>query len=408
MSRSLRRLVPATIVLFVVGGTLGFLMSYALETPPFDRAKSIDPEQTPVEVLQQLVEARRLSSKEFRIVSSEDPKSMPVSSGGTGIGSVRTNLGEVKWAQVRMEEDYEGPNYIYSWILLRKFSDVIQPRVALIRLARESRFDSPYLNPIQGFTYSSGYWDGVVIRFHTKILNWVDGVWLASVLIPDDRYEEDMLRHFPYVRTRDQISSVQMLGVLEVEQKIVVTAIGMAIAALVWPVVASRASTLRSSRSPRLASAAEMEKALLSSNANDPRWTVSRAGDNEFVTDWEARERTWQDLFGRNGMTGAIALRLRVDSRRKTVKVAEEKYRLTAKGKWRPDTEIQIRRRPIVRLDLNDWNHLAGADRDPDTTQVSGSASHKSYDASLMKRRIAEAVLKAGWSYQPVIFMRWS
>ena len=72
-----------------------------------------------------------------------------------------------------MEEDYEGPNYIYSWILLRKFSDVIQPRVALIRLARESRFDTPVMStPIQGFTYSSGYWDGVVIRYHTKILNW--------------------------------------------------------------------------------------------------------------------------------------------------------------------------------------------------------------------------------------------
>ena len=89
-----------------------------------------------------------------------------------------------------------------------------------------------------------------------------------------------------------------------------------------------------------------MEKALLSSNANDRRWTVTKAATDEFVTDWEARERTWQELFGRNGMTGAIALRLRLDSRRKTVRVAEERYRLIAKGKWRPDSEIQVRRRP--------------------------------------------------------------
>ena len=139
MGRSLQRLVPATILLFVVGGTFGLLMSYAFETAPFDRAKSIDPQTTPIEVLHQLAESRGLSSEEFRTVSSEDSKSMPVSSGGTGTGSIRTNLGESSWAQLRMEEDYEGPNYIYSWILLRKFSDAIQPRIALTPAsARES------------------------------------------------------------------------------------------------------------------------------------------------------------------------------------------------------------------------------------------------------------------------------
>ena len=408
MSPSLRRLLPATVLLFVVGGALGLLISYALETAPVYRANPLDPQSTPINVLQQLVEARRLSSEEFRIISSEESSSMPVSSGGTGIGHVRTNLGEVAWAQVRMEEDFEGPNYIYSWILLRKFSDPIQPRVALIRLARERRFDSPYVNPIQGFLYSSGYWDGVVIRYHTKILTWVDGVWLASILIPDDRYEEAMLRHFPYVKTRDQQSTFLALGDLEVEQIIVLPAIGLVLAVVVWPVVASRTSTLRPTRSSRVASADEMRRALMSSNANDQRWKISRSADNEFVTDWEARERTWQELFGRNGMTGALALRLRLDNRRKTVKVAEERYRVIAIGKWRADGEVQIQRRPVIGLDLRDWNHLKGNSKDADPKIAPESQNRGSYDVSMMKRKVAEAVLKAGWSYQPIIFMRWS
>lgn len=408
MGRSLRRLVPATIVLFVTGGAFGLLMSYALETAPFDRAKSIDPQRSPIEVLHQFVEARGLSSEKFRMISSEDLKSMPVSSGGTGIGSGRLNLGEASWAQLRMEEAYEGPNHIYSWILLRKFSDATRPRIALVRLARDSRFDSPYLNPIQGFTYSSGYWDGVVIRYHTKILNWVDGVWLASVMIPDDRYEGDMLRHFPYVRTREQQSGVSLLGVLDVDQKMLLPAVGLAFASLFWPVVASRAAASRSRLSSRTASAAEMERVILTSNANDRRWTVSKTANSEFVTDWEPRERTWQELFGRNGMAGANALRLRLDPRRKTVKVSEERYRLIAKGKWRPDSEVQIRRRPVVGLDLTDWNHPNETERGADGRRVQESANHNRYDVSIMKRRVAEAVHKAGWSYQPTIFLRWS
>ena len=59
MGRSLQRLVPATILLFVVGGNLGLLMSYAFETAPFDRAKSIDPQTTPIEVLHQLARVAR-------------------------------------------------------------------------------------------------------------------------------------------------------------------------------------------------------------------------------------------------------------------------------------------------------------------------------------------------------------
>lgn len=408
MSRPLRRLVPATIVLFAVGGALGLVMSYALETAPFDRAKSIDPNLTPVEVLQVLAEARGLSSEEFRIVSSEDSNSMPVSSGGTGIGRVRHHVGELAWAQLRMEEDYEGPNYIYSWVLLRKFSDVIGPRLAIIRLVQESRFYNPHVNAIQGFTYYSGHWDGVVIRYHTKIFTWVDGVWLASVVIPDDRYEDDMLRHFPYVRTREQTSTVSLLGVLEVEQGVLLPAVGLVFAGIAWPVVASRASASRSRRSSRTMSAAEMEKALLSSNANDLRWTITKAAKDDFVTDWRARERTWQELFGRNGMTGAIALRLRLDSRRRTVKVAEERYRLIAKGKWTPDSEVQIRRRPVIGLDLFDWDHVAEATRESDATPTTESENPRAYDVSVMKRRIVEAVLNAGWSYQPTIFMRWS
>ncbi len=342
------------------------------------------------------------------MVSSEDSAAMPVSSGGTGIGRVRINLGEVDWAQVRMEEDYEGPNHIYSWILLRKFSNAIQPRIALIRLARESRFDNPYVNPVQVFAYSSGYWDGVMIRYHTKILTWVDGVWLATVLIPDDRYEEDMLRHFPYVRMRDPRSSVHLLGEFEVDRRVFWPAIGMAFAALVWPVVASRVSASRPRRSNQPASAAEMENALLSSNGSDRLWRVTKAAKDEFVTVWEARERTWQELFGRQGMTGAIALRLRLDSRRKTVRVAQERYRLIAKGKWRPDSEVQVRRRPIIGLDLTDWSHLPATGGGADVERNPRPETRKTYDVSLMKRQIAEAVLNAGWSYQPTIFMRWS
>ena len=408
MSRPLRRLVPATILLFAVGGALGLAMSYALETAPFDRAKSIDPNLTPVEVLQVFAESRGLPSEEFRIVSSEDSNSMPVSSGGTGFGRVRNNVGELAWAQMRMEEDYEGPNYIYSWVLLRKFSDVIGPRLAIIRLLQESRFYNPHVNAIQGFTYYSGHWDGVVIRYHTKIFTWVDGVWLATVVIPDDRYEQDMLRHFPYVTTREQTSTVSLLGLLEVEQSVLLPAVGLVCAGMAWPVVASRTSASRSRRSSRTMSAADMERALLSSNANDLRWTITKAAKNEFVTDWRARERTWQELFGRNGMTGAIALRLRLDSRRKAVRVAEERYRLIAKGKWSPESEVQIRRRPVIGLDLNDWNQINRTDGDDDGRQAPVSQDHSSYDVSVMKRRVAEAVLNAGWSYQPTVFMRWS
>ena len=227
-------------------------------------------------------------------------------------------------------------------------------------------------------------------------------------MIPDDRYEEDMLRHFPYVRTREEQPGIGVLGVLEIKQRIVFAAIGLAFAGLVWPVVASRVSASRSRRSTRTASSAEMEKALLSSNANDRRWTVTKAATDEFVTDWEARERTWQELFGRNGMTGAIALRLRLDSRRKTVRVAEERYRLIAKGKWRPDSEIQVRRRPIINLDLTDWSRLSATVGGADGYRDPHPENRSVYDVSLMKRQIAEAVLNAGWSYQPTIFMRWS
>ena len=155
-------------------------------------------------------------------------------------------------------------------------------------------------------------------------------------------------------------------------------------------------------------SADELERRIMSLNGQHRRWKVGRLNKHEFVAEWQVDDRTWQGLFGRDGLTRARALRLRLARGRKAVKVAEERYEVKSEGKWTPDGRVVSRRRPVIGLDLASWYRRVHSGDGENLTFEIVSEAERGYDVTLIKREIAETVLKAGWSYQPALFLRWS
>ena len=66
--------------------------------------------------------------------------------------------------------------------------------------------------------------------------------------------------------------------------------------------------------------------------------------------------------------------------------------------------------RPTVGLDLSDLHvpSKSGGSPNPNPTMDPILTAGRGYDVAAIKREIVDAVLNAGWVYQPVLFMRWS
>ena len=219
---------------------------------------------------------------------------------------------------------------------------------------------------------------------------------------------DDHDAHLSSLEKREGPATLVSLDEAEPEQVLVWPTAGIVLAGLFWPVLASRSLTIRPGRKAKKLPFHEVERRILSLNGEARPWKVSRSKPNEFIAEWKVDDRTWQGLFGRDGLIRARALRLRIDRRRRAVRVAEQGYRVQVDGQWSPDSEVTIRRQPLVGLDLISWYRPTrdGDERDP--AIGSNPRAGSGYDVALIKREMAETLLKAGWSYQTVLFMRWS
>jgi hypothetical protein len=133
-----------------------------------------------------------------------------------------------------------------------------------------------------------------------------------------------------------------------------------------------------------------------------------RLKDREFVAEWRTKDQTWQSLFGRNGLSNSLTVWVALDTRRRLVKVVEQGHRLRTNGRWRPDAEVEIRRKTVVRLDLVGWRNAALTDGESRPRDDEKGRRPREYDVFSIKQEIMKTALEAGWAYQPAMFMRWS
>ena len=293
-------------------------------------------------------------------------------------------------------------NIVFAAVTIRKYPDPIASRVAMINLIQFYTDTGARINPVQGYMH--------LRTDQLEIFTWVDSVWLISVFARDTVGLQSMADDMPYLGQRDGIFSPLSLDEEWIDTRLILPAIGLLAGMLGWPVVGSRFVALRPRGGRQPLPAQELENRLLSLNGPGRRWKIRRLGGDEFVAEWKLDDRTWQGLFGRWGLARTKAVRLRLDRLRRVVKAVEDKYkvRVVAKKRWRPNADVSIRRGRTVGLDLSDL---------PTPTENGGASSPnkdpvlmagRGYDVSQIKREIVDAVLNAGWVYQPVLFMRWS
>jgi hypothetical protein len=264
------------------------------------------------------------------------------------------------------------------------------------------------VNPIQGFLYSRGRWSGVLGVYRWTSYSWTDGEWLGNIYFPDDRRATAILRHFPYVaRGAESASPIPLPGFLPTYQ-LVSIAIGLLAAAAFWPVAASRALAVKPPRYAPLLPRDDLEDRLLSMNDGNDSWRMVRKRHHEFVAEWRVGDRSWQSLFGRNGLRNSLTVRLAVDRRRRSVKVIDEGHRLIIKGRWKPEADLDIRRRSLAKLDLTDWQKAAIPNGAARSANGPAYLEDTVYDVSTIKQELLKTVLNAGWTYQPAMFLSWS
>ena len=254
-------------------------------------------------------------------------------------------------------------------------------------------------NPIKGHIYSSHGWP-VVYR-------WVDGVWLGRLEAYNRDFMSLLVSWVPYVEMDSNSAEFTPDRPHVPSQPFLLPALFLVAAAGVWPVAASRALKVRPRRNVKTLPTDELIAKLEALNGEGRSWKLSRTGDTDFLAEWRVIDRSWQGLFGRAGLSRAKSLRLRLQTASATVKAVEQRYVVGTEGKWSADTVVSIRRRRSFALDLLNWLSLpVGADS---SSPPIGPEKHTAgYDASTIKRTIADVALNAGWSYQPVILMGWS
>ncbi len=396
MTRLLRLAVIS--LLFIYLPVFGLVLFYFFDSAPFYKVAAIDPSLTAEQVLDPLDEGRTIL------------RSFPLRREfyGEMVDGYRreyvkrdSNNDEARRRLFFRRTAYSG-EVVFAAVTIRKYPDPIGSRVAMVNLIQFYADTGAKINPIQGYMHLK--------TDQLEIYTWVDSVWLISVFARDTAGLQSMAEDMPYLEQRNGITAPFSLDEQRVDSRLILPAIGLLAGLLGWPVAASRIVALRPQSGREPLPVGELEDRLLSLNGPDRRWKVRRLGGDEFVAEWNLDDRTWQGLFGRWGLARTKAVRLRLDRLRRVVKAVEDRYRVkvVAKRKWRPNADVSIRRRRIVGLDLSDLpvpSEDGGASvpsKDPVLRAGRG------YDVSQIKREIVDAVLNAGWVYQPVVFMRWS
>ena len=410
MNRNILRLVAPMLLLLSVGALAGQVMFWLTERPPYQKVLSIDQGLEPIEVLVELADSRFADREDpsRRLMSEELGPAQSSALMERAMSSPDPQRGASAHSGVRILETLDLARPVRSWTGLMKFENQFRPRLALIEMAFERRSDGPVLNPIQGFMYVGGRWTGVMGEYQWTFYSWIDGPWLGTLYVPDKQYAGRMLRHFRYLEPDSDGSSPIPLPGFAPSYQIVCIAIGMLATVVLWPVAASRVLVVKPASAKEPAPSKELESQILSINGNDERWGMVRLGDDEFAAEWRMDDRTWQGLFGRNGLSNSLTVRVALDRRRRSVKVVEQGHKLRTKGRWSPDAEVEIRRKTILRLDFLEWrNEAFPSSESPLANEQQGLLS-RGYDVSSIKKEIMKTALEAGWSYQPSMFMRWS
>ena len=410
MNTNTIRLVGPMLLLLCVGAFAGQVMFWVTERPPYQKVLSIDPNREPIDVLVELADLRFADRADpsRRLMSDELGPAQSSALMERAMSSPDPQRGASAHSGVRILETLDLARPVRSWTGLMKFEDQLRPRLALVEMALERRSGGSVLNPIQGFMYVGGRWTGVMGEYQWTFYSWIDGPWLGTIYVPDKQYASRMLRHFRYLEPGSDDSSPIPLPGFFPGYQIVCIAIGMLATAVFWPVAVSRALTVKPSSAKELAPAKVLEYQILSLNDIDGSWTMVRLGDGEFAAEWRIGDRTWQGLFGRNGLSNSLTVRVALDRRRRSVKVVEQGHKLRTNGRWSPDAEVEIRRRTILRLDFLEWrNEAFPSSESPPANEEQGLLS-RGYDVSSIKKEIMKTALEAGWSYQPSMFIRWS
>lgn len=398
MTRLLR--LAALSLLFIYLPVLGLILFYFFETAPFYKVAAIDPNLTAEEVLDPLDEGRTILRsfplrREFYGEMVDGYRREYVKRG--------SDDDEARRRLFFRRTAYSG-QVVFAAVTIRKYPDPIASRLAMINLIQFYTDTGAKINPIQGYMHLK--------TDQLEIFTWVDSVWLVSVFARDTAGLQSMADDMPYLGQRDGIAVPLSLDEEMLDARLILPAIGLLAGLLGWPVAASRIVALRPRGGREPLPAQELEDRLLSLNGPNRRWKIRRVGGDEFVAEWNLDDRTWQGLFGRWGLARTKAVRLRLDRLRMVVKAVEDRYRVrvVAKKKWRPNTDVSIRRRRTVGLDLSELPAPSedGGASAPAPSKDPVLRAGRGYDVSQIKREIVDAVLNAGWAYQPVVFMRWS
>ena len=402
LNRNLLRVLIITVLLGACAAAGGMVLLYAVESPPYRKISAIDPSLRPGEALRPMIRQRRLAP-----LMHPSGKGEPLRPGFTQpriyqIRDVQPGLGDIARAQAYVFIPVASSPFIegLSTVTLRKFANPLLAYIALFSLANQPDATSVTLNPVQGYVY----W-----RVDSRqTYAWVDGVWLSAAYAIDEEWMSTMLSYLPYVEKREGPATLISLEEANPMQMLSWPLAGIVFAGLFWPILASRSLAIRPDRKAQSLPVDEVERRILSLNGDSRRWKVVRSKPNEFIAEWKVDDLTWQGLFGRGGLIRARSLRLRLDRRRRAARVAEHGYLVKLDGHWSPDGEVMIRHRPLVGLDLLSWYRPRSNRDEPNPALGTESTANYGYDAALIKREIAKTLVAAGWSYQPVIFMRWS
>lgn len=399
MVRVLFRLFATTLLLAIAAIAAGFATHYLLEPSPYRQVGSIDPSVAPRDLFRDMVMNRVVPARfgPHAIVGSNTIERENVEADNFG----RVPASElVTRLFVHSRAAYSSsPVIVPLSIELRRFPDPLQARIALLEMMVRERDTRNVSNPIKGHIYTFRGWP-VVYR-------WVDGVWLGKLEAYNSDFMSLLVSWVPYVETDSNSAEFTSDRPYMPGQPFLMPACFLLVAAGVWPVAASRALKVRPRRNRKILSVDELTAKLESLNGEGRNWKVTRAGVADFLAEWRVIDRSWQGLFGRAGLSRAKSLRLRLQPSSATVKAVEERYLVAVDGKWHANTAVSIRKRSSFTVDLLGWmTHTA--DAGSPSRQANPEGCNAVYDVATMKRAIADLVLNAGWSYQPVILMGWS
>ena len=391
-----------TVLLGACAAAGGLVALYTVESPPYERVSVIDPTLRPGQALRPMIRQRRLPP-----LMHPSGKGEPLRPGFTlpriyEIRDVQPGFGDIARAQAYVFIPVASSPFIegLSTVTLRKFLNPLLAYIALFSLANQPDATSVTFNPVQRYVY----W-----RVDSRqTYAWADGVWLSAAYAIDEEWMSTMLSYLPYIEKREGPATLMSLVEADSMQILSWPLAGIVLAGLFWPILASRLLAIRPDRKAQRLPVDEVERRILSLNGDSRRWRVTRSKSNEFIAEWKVDDRTWQGLFGRDGLIRAKALRLGMDRRRRTVRVAEQGYRVKPQGQWTADGEVLIRHRPLVGLDLLSWYRSNNSEDGSNSAVGSSATADHGYDVALIKREVANTLIAAGWSYQPVIFMRWS